>query len=202
MSYTAKNFDHLIGTPGLSDQLLKNHFTLYQGYVTNTNKLTDELGALLKDGKTATPQFAEIQRRFGWEFNGMRLHEIYFGNMNKAGGALDENSELAQQMKKDFGSTETWKKAFRGVGEMRGVGWALLMYDPEGQRLHHTWINEHNVNWLATSQPILLMDVWEHAFMLDYGIKRPAYIDAFMNVIDWKVAANRFRNATKELSVA
>ena len=89
MAYTAKSYDHLLGTPGFSDALLKNHFTLDQGYVTNTNKVNDELAALLADGKQGTPAFAELKRRLGWEWNGMRLHEYYFANMKNGGAALD-----------------------------------------------------------------------------------------------------------------
>src|SRR3989338_897534 len=86
MNYEAKNYDHLLGTEGFSDQLLKNHFTLYQGYVTNTNKIAGLLEQFLKEGKETTPEYAELKRRFGWEFNGMRFHQYYFGNMKKGGG--------------------------------------------------------------------------------------------------------------------
>lgn len=200
MAYQPKNYDSLLGTPGFSDTLLKNHFTLYQGYVTNTNKLSDEMASLLAENKGATPQFAELTRRFGWEFNGMRLHEIYFGNMKKGGAALDAGSALAEQIKQDFGSYDDWQKAFKAVGAMRGIGWALLSYDPEGKKLHNVWINEHNVNHLAGTAPILIMDVFEHAFMIDYGLKRADYIEAFFKSIDWPVAARRFSAASRELS--
>ena len=75
MAYAAKDYSHLIGMQGFSETLLRNHFTLYQGYVTNTNRVLDTLAQLLKDGKTATPEYAELKRRMGFEFNGMRLHE-------------------------------------------------------------------------------------------------------------------------------
>src|SRR3990167_7825490 len=88
MTYTAQNFDHLLGLKGFSDQLLQNHFKLYQGYVTNTNKLLEAFAAMEKEGKTGTPEYAELKRRFGWEFNGMRLHELYFGNMKKEDHAV------------------------------------------------------------------------------------------------------------------
>ena len=81
MTYQAKDYNRLLGIEGFSDALLKNHFTLYQGYVTNSNKVADILSQMLKDGKTGTPEFAELKRRFGWEFNGMRLHEYYFENL-------------------------------------------------------------------------------------------------------------------------
>src|SRR4030065_1073940 len=102
MAYEAKNFESLLGLEGLSDQLLKNHFTLYQGYVTNTNKLITELKILLPD-KTSSPEFAEINRRFGWEFNGMRLHELYFGNLKKSSEKININSKLYKKIRSDFG---------------------------------------------------------------------------------------------------
>src|SRR3989344_7061336 len=104
MNYEPKKYDLLLGITGLSDQLLKNHFTLYQGYVANTNKLLDVLAAFAKEGKGAIPEFAELKRRLGWEFNGMRLHEYYFGTMIKGGNEVDMNSKLVAKMKEDFGS--------------------------------------------------------------------------------------------------
>ena len=103
MAYEAKNFDSLLGTKGFSDQLLKNHFTLYQGYITNTNKLADALNALGKEGKTGTPEYSELKRRFGWEWNGMRLHEYYFGNMTKGGKAIDKSTNFYTKIVDDFG---------------------------------------------------------------------------------------------------
>lgn len=191
MPYVPKNFDHLIGTPGFSDQLLKNHFTLYQGYVTNTNKLADQLSQFLKDGQEAMPAYAEIKRRFGWEFDGMRLHEYYFGNMSKEATKRDETSALAQKMARDWGSFEAWEKDFKATGSLRGIGWAVLYYDREADRLFNVWINEHDVGHFAGCAPVLIMDVFEHAFMLDYGTKRADYITAFMKAIAWGVVEGR-----------
>lgn len=187
MAYEAKNFEHLLGTKGLSDQLLKNHFALYQGYVTNTNKLADTLNAMLKEGKAGTPEYSELKRRFGWEWNGMRLHEYYFGNMTKGGKSIDKETNLYKKIVEDFGSYEDWEKDFRGVGSMRGIGWAVLYYDMVEGRLFNTWINEHDVGHLCGTSPLLIMDVFEHAFMLDYGVKKAGYIDAFFNAIDWTI---------------
>ncbi len=192
MPYDPKNFDHLLGTLGFSDQLLKNHFTLYQGYVTNTNKLLELMMDMVKEGKATTPEFAELKRRFGWEFNGMRLHEYYFDNMSKKPTSLPKNHALAQQLTKDFGSYETWESAFKATGAMRGIGWVILYYDPLGKKLFNVWVNEHDVGHLAGAVPLLVMDVFEHAFMLDYGIKRADYIAAFFKALDWKIVAERF----------
>jgi len=195
MAFEPKNFDGLIGTKGFSDQLLKNHFTLYQGYVTNTNKLGDALGALaLQTGA----EFAEMKRRFGWEFNGMRLHELYFGNMKKNGnGGIDKNSELFKKIVKDFGSWEDWEKDFKASGAMRGIGWVVLYYDAASGRLFNVWVNEHDAGHLAGAVPILVMDVFEHAFMIDYGLKRADYIEAFFKAIKWSESEERFRRAAE-----
>ena len=192
MSYIVKNYDHLLGTPGFSDQLLKNHFTLYQGYVTNTNKLADDLASAEKAGWIGTPGYAELKRRMGWEFNGMRLHEYYFGNMSKTSSKLS-SGKLSSAIEKDFGSFEAWEKDFRAVGAMRGIGWAILYLDKEADRLFNVWINEHDFGHFAGCVPILVMDVFEHAFMLDYGTKRADYIEAFMKAVDWTVVESRLK---------
>ena len=202
MKYEAQNYERLLGTPGFSDQLLKNHFTLYQGYVNNTNTLLETLAAQLRDGKSASPECAELKRRFGWEFNGMRLHEYYFGNMTKAGSEGPAKSpELAKQLAADFGSVENWEKDFRATGAMRGIGWVVLYFDRIASRLLNTWIGEHDLGHLAGAEPVLIMDVFEHAFMLDYGLKRADYINAFFKSIDWNAVASRYQAAVTEPSV-
>ena len=190
MAYEAKNYEHLLRMQGMLDTLLKNHFTLYQGYVTNTNKLLDTMMNMAKEGKTAYPEFAELKRRFGWEFNGMRLHELYFGNMKKEGHTISEG-ELKKSLANLFGSFEEWEKVFKAVGTMRGIGWVVLAYDPEGKNFFNLWINEHDAGHLAGTIPLLIMDVFEHAYMVDYGLKKVDYIETFFRNIDWSVVEKR-----------
>ncbi len=192
MSYTAQDYTKLVGMPGFGETLLKNHFTLYQGYVTNTNKVLEALDLMLKEGKTALPEFAELKRRLGWEFNGMRLHELYFANL---GGKypLNNGGKLARRLAESFGSVEAWEKDFRGVGAMRGIGWAVLYEDNTNGRLINFWVNEHDTAHPAGCNPILIMDVFEHAFMLDFGLKRADYIEAFFKNVDWNVAEERLK---------
>jgi superoxide dismutase, Fe-Mn family len=197
MKYEPRNFEHLLGTEAFSNNLLNNHFTLYKGYVTNTNKLAEILDALLKEGKLATPEYAELSRRFGWEFNGMRLHEYYFENMIKGGVKLDPGSPLGTAIAKEFGSLENWEKDFKGTGAMRGIGWTLLYYDSISKHLFNVWINEHDTGHLSGCTPLLVMDVFEHAFITDFGLKRADYIEAFFKAIDWKAAGNRFNAVSK-----
>jgi Fe-Mn family superoxide dismutase len=193
MAYTAKDYATLIGMPGFSEALLKNHFTLYQGYVTNTNKVLETLEQMLKEEKTATPEFAELKRRLGWEFNGMRLHEYYFDALGGNGVVDIKNSRLVRKKIDDFGGIEAWQKDFKAVGAMRGIGWAVLYQDNISARLFNLWINEHDAGHPAGCMPILVMDVFEHAFMLDYGLKRADYIEAFFKNIDWSAVETRLK---------
>ena len=190
MVYTAKDYGRLLGMEGFSDTLLKNHFTLYQGYVTNTNKLMEILAQMTKEGKAGTPEFGELKRRLGWEFNGMRLHEYYFENLGGKGGP-EKTGKLFKKVSEDFGSNEVWEKEFKAVGMMRGIGWTILYQDKLTGRLINFWINEHDVGHPAGCTPILIMDVFEHAFMLDYGLKRADYIEAFFKNIDWRMVEGR-----------
>lgn len=191
MQYEAKNFNHLLGLAGLSDKLLENHFILYQGYVNNFNKLDEILVGMEKEGKYGIPEFAELNRRLGWEFNGMRLHELYFNNLAKTPQKINEQLDLFKAIMKEFGSYEFWEKDFKAMGAMRGIGWVVLYYDEEEGRLFNVWINEHDAGHFSGCVPLLVMDVFEHAYMLDYGIKRADYIEAFMKAIDWKAANSR-----------
>jgi len=192
MAYEAKDYSKLIGMEGFSETLLKNHFTLYQGYVTNANKLMDTLASMLKEGKVGTPEYAELKRRMGWEFNGMRLHEYYFDNLGGK-AALDKSGRLAKKLAENFGSYEDWEKDFRGTGAMRGIGWVILYQDNVSGKLFNQWINEHDVGHPAGCVPILVMDVFEHAFITDYGLKRADYIEAFLKNINWAVVEGRLK---------
>jgi Fe-Mn family superoxide dismutase len=190
MTYQSKDYNRLLGMEGFSDTLLKNHFTLYQGYVTNTNKLIEALNQLLKEGRAGTPEYAELKRRLGWEFNGMRLHEYYFENLGGKAG-INKGGKLYQKLVESFGSYEAWEKDFRATGSMRGIGWAVLYQDIPSGKFINFWINEHDVGHPAGGMPILIMDVFEHAFMIDYGLKRADYIEAFFRNINWAEVEKR-----------
>lgn len=188
--YTQRDFSSLKGMPGFSDKALDTHFKLYGGYVKNTNLLLSTLRQLSDSGETKTPHYAELKRRFGWEFDGMRLHELYFENMGGS-GQIDTGSELHQWIVRDFGSYEAWEKDFRATGGLRGIGWVVLYEDIATHRLMNVWIGEHDAGHLSGAQPLLVMDVWEHAYMVDYNIDRGSYIDAFVKNIDWNTVAGR-----------
>lgn len=195
MKYEAKDYTRLLGTQGFSDTLLNNHFTLYKGYVDNTNKLMEELKQLESSGKMQTPHYSELHRRFGWEFNGMRLHEYYFDNMTKTKSEPSKSFELYKKMELEFGGFENWKKEFSAVGAMRGIGWAILYLDSMTGNLFNVWVNEHDAGHLSGGTPLLVLDVFEHAFILDYGLKRADYIQAFFNAVNWEEVNNRYDRA-------
>ncbi len=190
MVYSAKDYSNLMGMEGFSETLLKNHFTLYQGYVNNTNKLCDLLNSKAKDA--TNPEYAELKRRMGFEFNGMRLHEYYFENLGGK-GVLDKSGKLGRKLTEDFGSYEDWERDFKATGAMRGIGWTILYQDNIAGKLMNQWINEHETGHPAGCILILVMDVFEHAFMTDYGLKRADYIGAFFKNINWDVVEGRLK---------
>lgn len=124
----------------------------------------------------------------------MRLHELYFENMTKNYKDLNKSSDLFKNLIKEWGSYENWKEDFISIGKMRGIGWVILYYDPKSKRLFNIWINEHDTNHLAGGIPLLVMDVFEHAFMLDYGLKRADYIEALFKMINWDIVSKRLNS--------
>ena len=193
--YKAKSFD-LHGLNGISDRTMDTHFKLYEGYVQETNRLTGHIREVLKDGKVdqeEIPAYSELKRRLGFEYNGMVLHEYYFENM-KQGGAdhPGHNSAFTQAADDSFGSYDLWKTDFMGVGKMRGVGWAMCYLDPSTSRLSNHWVTLHETGNIAGFVPVLVMDVWEHAFILDRKpSERAAYIEAFFSNINWQTVEQR-----------
>jgi Fe-Mn family superoxide dismutase len=196
-SYQPKQFN-LSGLNGISDQTLEMHFKLYEGYVKETNKLTEKIAEFLQDGKVdqdEMPAYSELTRRLGFEYNGMVLHEYYFGNMKQQGaGDPGQTSAFFKAAEESFGSYDIWKADFVGVGKMRGVGWAICNQNPANGRLSNHWVTLHETGNVSGFVPVLVMDVWEHAFILDYKpADRPKYIEAFFSNIDWQAVEQRLQ---------
>ncbi len=192
--YKAKDYSDLYGMPGFTNKALEMHFKLYQGYVKTTNMLLQTLHDMREKGEQNSAAFTDIKRRLMWEFDGMRLHEDYFDNLGGKGSKLDPNSQLYRDLVAEYGSYKAWEADFKDTGAMRGIGWAILYRDPVSGRLINAWINEHDRGHLAGGDPILIMDVFEHAYLLDYGLDRRAYINAFFNNVNWNVVEARYPN--------
>jgi superoxide dismutase, Fe-Mn family len=190
MAYSARSWS--LDLKGLSKDQLDVHFALYQGYVTNTNRLNDSIAQMIKDGKGNTPDCAELKRRLGFEYNGMVLHEYYFDNL-QASAPLSKDGPLYKKLQDGYGSYETWEADFKNTGLMRGIGWAIMFQDPNTKALTNHWVNDHEVGHIAGFKPILIMDVWEHAYTVDFkATERAKYIDAFMANVNWDTVAKRF----------
>jgi superoxide dismutase, Fe-Mn family len=200
-NYKARQFD-LSGLQGISDKTLEMHFKLYEGYVKETNNLSSRIAEFIQDAKVdqeEMPAYSELTRRLGFEYNGMVLHEYYFENLQKGGGTGDPDatSKFRKAAESSFGSYDIWKADFVGIGKMRGVGWAICYENPANGRLSNHWITLHETGNVAGFRPILVMDVWEHAFLLDYKpAERPKYIEAFFSNIDWNAVGKRLQVET------
>lgn len=196
-SYEPKKWQ-LAGLHGISDATLEMHFGLYEGYVKNVNLLNERLSEIRSAGKAAgsDPAFAELVRRLGFEYNGMRLHEYYFDNL-RAHPREVRSGRLYDALGEAYGGFEEWKKDFVAVGGMRGVGWVIAYRDTTNGRITNHWIGDHENGNLAGFVPVVVMDVWEHAFIKDY---KPAdkgkYIEAFFANLDWEACALRLPGRT------
>lgn len=196
-AYKEQAFDHLRGRDGISDAQIVEHLKLYAGYVKQVNVLNEQLAEMLARGKASgsDPGFAELTRWLGFEYNGMILHEYYFSNLKPAADPSPAaGSGVAQAMVKAYGSVEQWKKDFQAIGSMRGIGWVILFEDPATERLTNHWISLHQDGVPAGFKPLLVMDVWEHAFMRDYkATERAQYVEAFFRNVDWAIVERRLR---------
>ena len=191
-TYAPKKWD-LSGLQGISDETLQIHFGLYEGYVKNTNTLNERITEMRKAGKVsgADPAFAELVRRLGWEFDGMRLHEYYFDNLTSKPAELS-SGRLHDLLAEPYGGLDGWKKEFAAIGGMRGIGWAVAYYDPAAKQILNVWIGDHNVNNLAGCEPIIVMDLWEHAWFRDYKpAEKGKYVEAFIANINWSACEAR-----------
>ncbi|HSF04615.1 MAG TPA: Fe-Mn family superoxide dismutase [Methylomirabilota bacterium] len=194
-TYKEQHFDHLRGLDGISDAQIAEHLRLYAGYVKQVNGLNAELAELRGQGKASgqNPEFAELTRRLGFEYGGMVLHEYYFANLRRGGEPKPPaGSGLTRALGEAYGGVEQWATDFQAIGEMRGVGWVVLFEDPVTDRLSNHWITLHQEGIPAGFKPLLVMDVWEHAFMRDYkATERKKYVEAFFRNIDWRLVERR-----------
>ena len=183
-AYAARDFSGLKGLSGIADGLVQAHLKLYEGYVRNLNLIRDRSASL----KAGSLEWNELQRRVGFEINGMRLHELYFENL--VPGGLAAGGAVADAFAGSWPSMDAWREEFAAMGTMRGVGWVILYRDPATRRLSNHWIGMHEEGHPAGFAPLLVMDLWEHAFT---GMERPKYIEAFLSNVDWSRVERRLR---------
>jgi len=188
MLYQVKKNIKPSGLKGISDTQIEDHWKLYEGYVKQVNNLNQELKTL----DVTSLIYADRRRRYGFEYNGMVLHEYYFENLKSKNLKLSEG-KLKKAIEETWGSFEKWKEDFVAAGKTRGIGWVILYCDPITKKLGNYFISGHSDGNIAGYTPILVMDVWEHAYMVDHKAGgRGEYIKAFFENINWDVVEKRF----------
>jgi Fe-Mn family superoxide dismutase len=195
MEYTPKTFT-IPALDGISQKSVDEHLSLYQGYVKNFNAISGKLVEYAADTEKNAHALSELIRRKSFEFDGMRLHELYFTQFEGGAQALGADSELGKAMAAEYKTY--FQEYFKAIGNMRGPGWAILYWDPIGKQFQAGFAGEQHQGHFATLPIILALDVWEHAFLLDYGaLGKAKYIDAFFKNLNWKSIEDRFSTATK-----
>lgn len=193
-TYTARSFELPEVIPGLSKEQVALHIGLYEGYVKHVNLLMQQMTSLAKSEQDFSYALSELRRRLGFEWNGMRLHELYFGALEKGPTTLTADTKLYKALSAQYGGLSDWLDIFKKVSA-RGPGWALLNYDPEARHFFHTWVADHEVGQLATLPVIVALDHWEHAYLVDYKPSEKAlYVDAYLTALNWDTLAERFEN--------
>ncbi len=194
-TYTPRTFA-LPELSGLSEKQIKVHLALYEGYVKHVNLIAEKLNAVREKTLELDPYIvAELRRRFAFEFDGMRMHEYYFEQFEgEKGGSPD--SALGKVATAKYGSGEAFIEHIKEVAGTRGIGWVVVYYDPSAQTLHTTFVADHEVGQLSGLPIILAMDLWEHAFMVDYvPAEKKNYIEAFLKNVNWSIVEERFAKA-------
>jgi len=194
MNYEKRTFE-FPEIKGLSKEQLALHISLYEGYVTNVNTLMSQMNNLAKSGDEFEYSITELRRRLGFEWNGMRLHEIYFGELEGGSKVLLADTKLFEALAKQYGSFSNWLEIFSKL-TARGPGWAILNYDPITKHFLHTWVAEHEIGQLATLPAIIAIDHWEHAYLVDYKPSEKAnYVQAYLSALNWETVSARFDKA-------
>lgn len=195
MTYTARTELKPTNLDGISEEQISQHWGLYEGYIAQSNALKADLEKMIAEGKGGTAIYADRRRRYGFEFNGMVLHEYYFGNL-ATGKKCSSSCDFAKAVTAKWGSYEAWKEDFINTGKSRSIGWAICAMDPMTGDINNHFIQLHEEGNVPSYQPLLVMDVWEHAYMVDHKASgRPDYINAFWNNVNWEVVNCRYKCA-------
>ena len=206
MAIEGKKYDHLVGNlPGFSPKQIEQHIKLYEGYVKKINEIRAEIEKIPFDERKDKSNFSfgkysELKRREAVPYNGVYLHELYFDNLGGSSG--EPKSELERAIEASFGSRSNWEEDLRACAEAATGGWVLLTYDRIDGKLHHNQMWEHTIGIMVNQEHLLVLDTWEHAFMIDFGTDKKSYLTAFLKNVNWNVVSDRLSIATKRSRAA
>lgn len=193
--FTPKKFN-IPKLKGISSKTTEEHLKLYEGYVKNSNLILSKIRELSKDSVTNAYELGELQRRFGFEYDGMKNHEFYFSSFE--GGPKEiPDGDLKIAIADEWGSFEDWLFRFKAVARIRGVGWAMLYFDKKNNCMLNAWVNEQHSGQLTGLSPVLALDMWEHSFVADYQPSgKGDYIDDFFSNLNWEMIENNFKDVS------
>lgn len=184
---------------GISEKAIEEHLKLYSGYVKNTNTILTKIDEYVADSENNAYVLGELQRRFSFEFDGMRNHEYYFAHFEDGSTALTTSGGLNRAVESEWGNFDSWLNRFKAIALTRGIGWAILYYDPHTKRLLNAWVDEHHLGQLVGLPPILVLDMWEHAYFIDYTpAEKKKYIEAFFENLNWQNVEENLANAVQK----
>jgi len=192
-TFTTKTFqlEELIG---ISPKSIEEHLKLYKGYVNNSNLVLNKIKEYEKDPIENAYILSELHRRFAFEFGGMRNHEYYFSSLSGGAKKLKEDSALLKIIEKDGEGLESFIEKFKAIAMTRGIGWAMVFYDKENNKLFTQWVDEQHMGHLVGLSPVIALDMWEHSYYLDYvPSEKKKYVEAFFANLNWEVIENNFK---------
>lgn len=200
--FTPKTFTLPSSIEGISEKTISGHLKLYEGYVKHANLVLEQIEEMAKDSDPSTSSgqgnayaLGELQRRFAFEFDGMRNHEYYFMLLEDGPKPLPEDCALGKALAETWGGIEAFMNRFTAIALTRGIGWAMLLYDKHTDRLLTQWVDEQHLGHLVGLMPIVPLDVWEHAYLLDYiPSEKKKYVEAYLKAINWETANEWFEN--------
>ena len=194
-TFTTKTFN-LPELTGIGSKNIEEHLKLYKGYVTNSNLVLKKIKEYEINPTENAYVLSELHRRFAFEFGGMRNHEYYFSSLEGGAKEIKEDSDLLKAITKDGVNFLSWLENFKSLAMTRGVGWAMLYYDKQNNLLVPQWVDEQHMGHLVGLSPILCLDMWEHAYYLDYiPAEKKKYVEAFFANLNWEVIEENFKKA-------
>jgi len=195
--FDPEKFKYTKDLDGISLKTLQEHYKLYDGYVKKTNEIQQKVKEADKsEANGIYSHIGELKRQETFAVNGMKLHEVYFGHL---GNPTEPSGEIVKIVERDFGSMEKWKEEMIATG-LSARGWAITAYDLKDKKLHIYGADAQNVGAVWGAVPIIAIDVYEHAYFIDYGTGRKAYLEAFFRNLDWNYASQLLQQVLHRLS--